>query len=70
MFSGQWFVVAIVAVVCAAGIIKHYLRMKVSRPREDPAYRARLDTLERRVQTLEKIVTEEGYDLKREFEKL
>ena len=29
-----------------------------------------MDTLEQRVQTLERIVTDKGYDLKREFDKL
>lgn len=70
MGSGQLFVLGIIVVVMAAGIIKHYLRLQGRRPRENPQDRARIDALERRVQTLERIVTDKGYDLKREFDSL
>ncbi len=70
MGDGQLFVLAIVIVVVAAGIIKHYMRLQENRPREDPQYQSRIDALEHRVQTLERIVTDKGYDLKREFDKL
>ncbi|MEO8746313.1 MAG: hypothetical protein ABI379_01430 [Rhodanobacter sp.] len=70
MGSGQLFVLAIIIIACAAGVIKHYLRLQVHHPRENPQYQTRIDALERRVQTLERIVTDQGYDLKREFDKL
>lgn len=69
MYGGA-FVVAIVAIVMAAGLIKHYMRLKEMRLNQEPRHDARIDELERRVQTLERIVTDKGYDLKREFDKL
>lgn len=70
MNGGEVFVLGIIIIASAAGIIRHYLRMQENRPREDPAYQSRLNALEHRVQTLERIVTDRGYDLKREFERL
>ena len=70
MGNGQLFVLAIIIVVFGARIIRDHLRLKQIRPRDDPQYQARIDALEHRVQTLERIVTDKGYDLKREFEKL
>ncbi len=70
MGNGQLFVLCIIVIIFGAGLIKHYLRMKTNQPQEDPASRARIDALEHRVQTLERIVTDKGYDLKREFDKL
>lgn len=68
MNSGEIFVLCILIIVFGARIVRQ--RMQDNKPREDPAYHAQLDTLERRVQTLERIVTDKGYDLKREFDKL
>ena len=70
MESGEVFVLLIIIVALAAGIVKHYMRLKENQPRENPDYQKRIDTLEHRVQTLERIVTDNGYDLKREFDKL
>lgn len=70
MNSGQLFVLAIIAISIGGGILNRYLRMKHARPPEDPAQRNRIEALERRVQTLERIVTDKGYDLKREFDQL
>lgn len=70
MGSGQVFVLVIILAALAAGIVKHYLHIKENQPRENPDYQKRIDTLERRVQTLERIVTDKGYDLKREFDQL
>ena len=70
MGSGELFILCIIVLALGAGIIKHYMRMKESRPSEDPRHQARIDALEHRVQTLERIVTDKGYDLKREFDKL
>lgn len=68
--QGEVFVLLIVFGALAAGLIRRYMWLRESRPREDPAYRQRIDALEQRVQTLERIITDKGYDLKREFEKL
>ncbi|MEO7050521.1 MAG: hypothetical protein ABI128_02545 [Rhodanobacter sp.] len=68
--QSELFVLSIIAIALAAGVIKHYLRLKEMQPREDPHYQARIDALEHRVQTLERIVTDNGYDLKRKFDHL
>ncbi len=70
MENGQLFVLGIIIIVFGARIFRDHLRYKQVQPREDPRYQARIDTLEQRVRTLERIVTDKGYDLKREFEKL
>ncbi len=68
--DGPFFILSIIVVVLGARILRDHMRFKHDQPREDPQYRARMDTLEQRVRTLERIVTDKGYDLKREFEKL
>jgi hypothetical protein len=70
MENGQFFVLSIIIVVFGARIFRDHLRYKQIQPREDPQYQARLDALDERVRTLERIVTDKGYDLKREFDKL
>lgn len=70
MSSGQIFVLLLVAIVLAAGIYKRQLHVKASQPQHDPEYAKRIQALEDRVQTLERIVTDKGYDLKREFDRL
>jgi len=70
MENGQLFVLGIIIIVFGARIVRDHLRFKQMQPRENPRYEARIDTLEQRVRTLESIVTDKGYDLKREFEKL
>lgn len=71
METGQLFVLSIIIIVFGARIFRDHLRYKQTQPpREDPQHQARIDALEQRVRTLERIVTDKGYDLKREFEKL
>lgn len=70
MDSGQIFVLCIIVIVMAAGVLRRYLWMHKDRPRENPQYQARIDALEHRVQTLERIVTDKAYDLKHEFDRL
>lgn len=70
MESGQIFVLFLVIIVFAGGALKHHLRTQSSQPHEDPENRNRIAALEQRVQTLERIVTDKGYDLKREFDQL
>lgn len=73
MNGGEVFVLCIIALAMGAGVIKHYLYARTRTPpapRENPEYKNRITALERRVQTLERIVTEKGYDLKREFDEL
>lgn len=70
MENGQLFVLGIIIIVFGARIVRDHLRFKHMQPRENPHYQERIDTLEQRVRTLERIVTDKGYDLKREFDKL
>ena len=71
MDDSYLFVLSIIIIVFGARIFRDHLRAKQTQaPREDPRYQARMDTLEQRVRTLERIVTDKGYDLKREFDKL
>ena len=70
MEHGQLFILGIIIVVLAGRIIRDQLRLKETRPRENPHYQARIDALDQRVRTLERIVTDKGYDLKQEFDKL
>ena len=70
MEHGQFFILSVIIIVLGARIFRDHLRMKQTQPRENPRYEARIDTLEQRVRTLELIVTDKGYDLKREFDKL
>ncbi len=64
------FVLSIIIIVFGARIFRDHLRHKQTQPLEDPQYQSRIDALDQRVRTLERIVTDKGYDLKREFEKL
>ncbi len=68
--NGPFFILSIIIIVFAAKIASRYLRLQENQPRENPRYQAHIDALEHRVQTLERIVTDQGYDLKREFDKL
>ncbi len=70
MNSGEVFVLLIVIAAIAAGSLKRYWWFKAAQPQADPHDQDRLEQLERRVQTLERIVTDKGYDLKREFDRL
>lgn len=64
------FVLGIIIVVVLGRLIRENMRLKASRSEGRSADQARIDALEERVRTLEKIVTDDGYDLKREFNKL
>lgn len=65
-------IVAIVAISCTAGVINNYLKTRRLAYRQVPAdeVRAELDALKQRVAVLEEIVTDEGYRLNRELERL
>ena len=70
------FVLAIVLVVMAAGVINNYIRVKAKRRASDESseetahHLAQLEALEYRVQVLEKIITDRSYDLKQKFRDL
>ena len=67
------FVLALVAIVSCAKIIQGYLerRQEKNVPDEEvEATLARIDALEERIRVLERILTENRYDLRREIDSL
>ncbi len=69
-----FFVVCIVAIVMTADTIQKYMKMKNTAPPPNaPDVEETLEKMERleeRIRVLERIVTENKYDLKREIDKL
>lgn len=66
-------VTAIVVAALIAGLIREWIKAKKNPEIDLSPMEARLnrvETLEERVKVLEAIVTDKGYDLKKEFEKL
>jgi hypothetical protein len=69
MFS---MVVAIVAISCAAGAYNNYLKTRrhEARSNNSEEFAGELDELRERIEVLEKIVTDEKYQLHRELNEL
>ena len=68
-----FYVFCIVAVVMIADTIQKYFKMKHKEKENDPELEetlAHIDRLEERIRVLERIVTENKYDLSREIDKL
>ena len=68
-----FYVVCIVAIVFTADTIQKYLKMKNKEKENDPELEealANIDRLEERIRVLERIVTENKYDLGNEIDKL
>jgi len=65
-------VVVIVLITCVAGIINNHIKARSSGDRVSNLDQrlARLETLEQRVQALESIVTDEGFELKQRLNRL
>lgn len=75
MNSSLFFVVCIVAIVFTAQTIQKYLKMKDEKKKieNDPeleATLAHIERLEERIKVLERIVTENKFDLGREIDRL
>ena len=69
----MFYVVCIVAIVLAANTVQQYLKLrhrKESRSTVTEETQAQLDTLEERIRVLERIVTENKFDLRDEINKL
>ena len=61
----------IVFVAIAGGVIRTALRYRVAAPPQpDPQQDKRIAALEERVRALEAVVTDHGYDLKKQFKDL
>lgn len=73
MNSTFFFIVCIVAIVFTADTIQKYLKMKNTRPETEPEVEemlAEIERLEERIRVLERIVTEDRHDLRREIDSL
>ncbi len=69
----MFWVVCIVAIVFTADTIQRYLKVKEKKKEQDPELEetlAHIDRLEERIRVLERIVTENKFDLGREIDKL
>ena len=69
----MFYVVCIVAIVLAANTVQQYLKLrhrKESRSTAAEDTQAQLDALEERIRVLERIVTENKFDLRDEINKL
>lgn len=68
-----FYIVCIVAIVFTADTIQKYLKVKNQKNESDPELEetlAQIDRLEERIRVLERIVTENRFDLGREIDKL
>ncbi|MGB5164208.1 MAG: hypothetical protein WBN61_03045 [Woeseiaceae bacterium] len=68
-----FFVVCIVAIVVAGDTLQKYMKLKQSKQPDNEEIDqtlAEIERLEERIRVLEKIVTENKYDLKREIDAL
>ncbi len=68
-----FYVVCIVAVVMTADTIQKYLKMKSKERENDPELEstlAHIEALEERIRVLERIVTENKFDLRNEIDRL
>jgi hypothetical protein len=73
MNSSLTFVVCIVAIVMCAKVIQTYLKQRDRKPEADAELQetlAKIEVLEERIQVLERIVTENRFDLKKEIDDL
>ncbi len=73
MNSSLFFVACIVAIVFTAQTIQKYLKMKNQKKENDPELEetlANIGRLEERIKVLERIVTENKFDLGREIDRL
>lgn len=69
----MFWVVCIVAIVFTADTIQRYLKVKEKKKEQDPELEetlAHIERLEERIRVLERIVTENKFDLGREIDKL
>ena len=71
--STLFYVVCIVAIVFTADTIQKYMKMKNQEREADPELEetlAHIERLEERIRVLERIVTENKFDLKKEIDRL
>jgi len=67
-----FFVVCIVAIGCATAVLKEYFKSRrlAGKQSASDETTAQLDALEERIRVLERILTENKFDLRREIDRL
>lgn len=73
MNSSLIFVLLLVSIVMCAEIIKTWIKRKKSKPEDNTELMetiSKIDVLEDRIKVLERIITENRYDLKKEIDSL
>lgn len=73
MSSTFVFVLSIVAIVMCANIVQTWLKLKKRAPEKDQELEdtlCKIDMLEERIQVLERIITENRFDLRNEIDSL
>lgn len=71
--NGYVFVLSIIAIVMCANVCRAYLKHRYKTPEVDKELEetlAKVDVLEERIRVLERIVTENRFDLKKEIDNL
>lgn len=70
--SNMFFILCIVAIACATGVFSEYLKSRSAREKRGLSDEtlSQIDALEERIRVLERIVTENRFDLKGEIERL
>jgi len=71
--NSMFYVVCIVAIVLAANTVQQYLKLRHRKEQKNVVAeetQAQLDKLEERIRVLERIVTENKFDLRQEINKL
>ncbi len=68
-------IVFVVLIACVTGVVKHYITEKYKKKAPEDSIAldetlAQLEAIEERVRVLERIITENKFDLKREIERL
>jgi hypothetical protein len=73
MSSSHVFVLSIIAIVMFAWVMRSHIKHGNAKPSADPDLDdalAKIEQLEDRIRVLERIITENRYDLKREIDSL
>ena len=71
--NSLFFVVCIVAIACTASTVQHYMKLRAGKQDDSSELQEtllQLEQIEKRMQVLERIVTERNFDLKQEINKL
>ena len=70
--SNMFFILCIVAIGCGTAVLNEYFksRRRADQDRHSDQTLTQLDALEERIRVLERIVTENKFDLRREIDRL